>query len=171
MAFWDVFKNNEVSKTRDDQSSLYHILQSQFPDLSDENLIKTTCIAGLLARVAYVDFDLDEGEEVYMLKAITDFGTFSESESKIIVEIATSHIKELAGLENHLYVHSLKAILDKNARFSVVETLFALAASDGIVENVESEEIRIIVKGFELSDQHFLAARAKVADKLGVLKS
>jgi len=170
MAFWDVFKNNETSKTRDDHSSLYHILQTQFPEISEEDLIKVTCIAGLMARVAYVDFDLDIGEKDYMHKAITEFGKFSIDESKAIVEIATDHIKELAGLENHLYVHQLKGVLDKTARYRVIEALFALAASDGLVENIESEEIRIIVKGFDLSGQHFLAARAKVADKLAALK-
>ena len=91
-------------------------------------------------------------------------------EIQSIVEIAIGHIQDLAGLENHLYVHRLKEILDRDQRYAIVESLFALAASDGVVENIESEEIRIIVKGFDLSDQHFRVARAKVSDKIKALK-
>ena len=105
-----------------------------------------------------------------MEKALKEWTTFSDEEIKSIVEISIEHIKELAGLENHLYVYRLKEVLDRDTRFSVVESLFAIAASDGVVENVESEEIRIIVKGFDLSDKHFLVARAKVSDKLKALK-
>ena len=47
--------------------------------------------------------------------------------------------------------------------------LFVIAASDGNVAAIESEEIRVISKGLELTNQHFLAARAEVADFLKAL--
>jgi len=168
MAFWDLFNTNkeEIKK----HSSLHYELQEKFPDSSEEELIKLTCISGLLARVAYVDFHLDDNEKEHMNKALTQMTEFSAQEISGIVEIAITHIKELAGLENHKYIYSLKEVMDRSERYKVVEALFALAASDGVVENVESEEIRMIVKGFDLSDKHFLASRAKVSDKLKALR-
>lgn len=167
--FWDLFSNKKED-TGKQHSSLHYELQQRYPNASEEELIKLTCLAGLFARVAYVDFHLDENEKIHMQKALKEWTRFSDEEIKSIVEISINHIKELAGLENHLYVYRLKEVLDRDTRFSVVESLFAIAASDGVVENVESEEIRIIVKGFDLSDKHFLVARAKVSDKLKALK-
>lgn len=169
MGFWDLFSANKEAGKK--HSSLHYELQEKFPDCSEEQLIKLTCISGLLARVAYVDFNLEESEKEHMKQALTQMTDFSTQEITTIVDIAIYHIKELAGLENHKYVYSLKEVMDRSERYKVVEALFALAASDGVVENVESEEIRIIVKGFDLSDKHFIAARAKVSDKLKALKS
>jgi uncharacterized tellurite resistance protein B-like protein len=170
MGFWDLFSNKNDSSSENKHSSLHYELKEKFFSLEESELIKVTCIAGLLARVAYVDFRLDPEEETNMKFALKEMTTFSTEDIDSIVEISIKHIKELAGLENHKYVYSLKEILDKNARYEVVVALFYLAAADGVVENLESEEIRLIVKGLDLGDQHFLAARAKVSDKLGALK-
>lgn len=167
--FWDLF-NNKKDQSKNDHGQLHRTLQNKYPTLDENELIKITCIAGLFARVAYVDFHLDESEKEHMHYVLTQWTNFSDDEVSSIVDIAIENIKELAGLENHLYVHRLKEVLDRDSRYTIVESLFALAASDGVVENIESEEIRIIVKGFGLSDQHFLAARAKVSDKLKALK-
>ena len=169
MAIWDLFTDKN-SKSEEQQASLLNELKKYLPDSPEEQLIKVACVAGLLARVAYVDFNITEDESKHIHDVLSDWTDFPENQIEVITRVAIDHIKELAGLENHLYVRHLKPILDQSTRFKLIKALFALAASDGIVENIESEEIRIIVKGFDLSDQHFLAARATVADKLAALK-
>ena len=170
MGFWDLFSNRNDTKVVK-HSSLHYELQQSFGNLDENELIRITCIAGLLARVAYVDFKLDPSEKEHMHKALSEMTSFKADEIESIVEIAIKHIKELAGLENHKYVYALNDILDQSSRYDIVVALFYMAASDGVVENLESEEIRIIVKGLNLGDKHFLAARAKVSDKLGALRS
>lgn len=169
MSFWNLFNSNNA-EVKSDHSELYNELKNQFASLEEEQLIKVTCIAGLFARVAYVDFNVDEKEEAHMKEALQKMTEFSSEEISMIVSISINHIKALAGLDNHKLVYSLKEVMERSERYKVVEALFALAASDGVVENIESEEIRIIVKGLDLSDQHFLAARAKVSDKLKALR-
>ena len=51
-------------------------------------------------------------------------------------------------------------------RYSLLKALFSIAASDGQVEEKESEEIRIISKGLRLQHQDFISARASVLDKI-----
>lgn len=168
MGFWDLFKEDD--KNNKIQTGLFHELKTKLPNASENELIFTACISGLLARIAYVDFKVTDEEVNHIEAVLKEWTEFSNEMIEVIREVSIKHIKELAGLENHMYVHHLKPLIDKNERYKVVEALFALAASDGIVENIESEEIRIVVKGFDLSDQHFLAARATVAKKLGALK-
>ena len=91
-------------------------------------------------------------------------------DSAVLANMAITHIKDMAGLDNHLYVHPLREILSQDERYKVLQSLFLVAASDGNVDNLESEEIRIICKGLELSNQHFTVARAEVAKYIGALK-
>lgn len=168
MSFWKKFVDNGKD---DNLSSLQKELANSLSELSEEQQVEVTCIAGLLARVAYVDFELDPNELVEIKKILKQWTDYTDDLVELIANTAVKHIKDLAGLENHLYVYPLRDILDRDTRFKIVEALFAIAAADGNVENIESEEIRMINTGLELSNQHFIAARAKVIQKLGALKS
>tara|TARA_B100001971_G_scaffold215182_1_gene259232 strand:- start:178720 stop:179226 length:507 start_codon:yes stop_codon:yes gene_type:complete len=168
MSFWKKFVDNGKD---DNLSSLQKELANSLAELSEEQQVEVTCIAGLLARVAYVDFELDPNELVEIKKILKQWTDYTDDLVELIANTAVKHIKDLAGLENHLYVYPLRDILDRDTRFKIVEALFAIAAADGNVENIESEEIRMINTGLELSNQHFIAARAKVIQKLGALKS
>lgn len=169
MSIFNFFKSSnedEINK----YSKLHKSLEVEFPELSEKDLILTSCIAGLLARVAYVDFHLDVEEAKKIEDVLGQWGFGFNVNSSNVARIAINHIKEMAGLENHLYVYPLKEHLSHDDRYKVLQSLFLVAASDGSVDGVESEEIRLITKGLELSGQHFLAARAEVAKYLTALR-
>lgn len=168
MGFWDLFKNNKENESV--QTSLFYELKTNYSYFTEDELVKIACVSGLLARVAYVDFIITFDEKLQIENSLMSWTSIPLEQITAIAEIAINHIKELAGLENHMYVHHLKPFLTIQQRYELIETLFALAASDGVVENIESEEIRLINKGFDLSDQHFLSARATVFKKLAALK-
>ena len=170
MPFSNFFKNvTSNDKNVEQFSSLFRILQKEFPKVEEDQLLKASCVAGLFARVAYVDFNLDP-EELKKIEHLLNKWDLKGIEPKSVSDIAVNHIKEMAGLENHLYVKPLNQMMDKDERFNTVKALFLIAASDGNVESVESEEIRLITKGLELSHQHFVAARAEVLEFLNTLK-
>lgn len=167
MAFWEMFKKGTEDS---DQSQLYHELRDELPELEENELVKVACVSGLLARVAYVDFKLDPKELEHIDQVLKKWTQFDDKTIKLISQASLKHIKEFAGIENHLYARPLKEVLGENERFKLVEALFALAASDGSVEHLESEEIRLICRGLELSDQHYLGARAQVMEYLKALQ-
>ena len=88
----------------------------------------------------------------------------------IITKIAIKEVKELSGIETHLYAEPLIQKLTENERYLFLKSLFLVAASDYEVSNVESEEIRIISKSLNLEQKHFISARASVKEKLGAMK-
>ncbi len=167
MSLFSFFKEEEAVKK---YSSLHDELKQEYPELSEKELVVTGCVAGLLARVAYVDFSLDPKEIENMGKVLSRWNIHPEIHTELITEMAIRHIKEMAGLENHLYVLPLREFLNADEKYKLLESLFVIAASDGVVEGVESEEIRLVCKGLELSNQHFLAARAKVSEYISALK-
>lgn len=169
MNFLKFFGNNyNEHETR--YNDLFKELSKTFPDLEEKELVIASCISGLLARVAYVDFHLDPKEVEEMDNLIQGFDFNLNIDSAVLANMAITHIKDMAGLDNHLYVHPLREILSQDERYKVLQSLFLVAASDGNVDNLESEEIRIICKGLELSNQHFTVARAEVAKYIGALK-
>jgi uncharacterized tellurite resistance protein B-like protein len=169
MGFFDFFTNDDSQNIKK-YNDLYDKFSKEYPDIAEKELVLTSCIAGLLARVAYIDFSLHENEKTEIQKVISNWNFHSDLDSKVVARIAIEHIKEMAGLDNHLFYAPLKNYMTKEDRFEVLKSLFLVAASDGSVDGVESEEIKGICKGLELSTQHFLVARANVVEFLKALK-
>ena len=146
MKFWDVFKTKSGEENRQ-TSGLQQKIAGLLPGVNEDELIKCACVAGLLARVAYTDFDIHENEQKFIKSALMDWTNFNKDEVEAISRLAIEEIKDLAGLENHLYCHPLNELMDNDEKYGVIETLFAMAASDHAVSDSESEEIRVINKG------------------------
>ena len=168
MGFWDIFtsKNETTTHTSDIHKKISELL----PSTPENELIEVACIAGLLARVAYVDLNIHGGEVESMKKSLSTWTTLAKDEIEIIVSIAVDDIKGLAARENHKYSRILSESITESQRYELIKSLFALAASDGEVTNDESDEIRVISKGLRLSHKHFISARATVLDKLKALQ-
>ena len=169
MTFWDIFKNKNAAQPSR-LSQLHDKLAAQLPEAPEDELIEIACIAGLLARVAYVDFDIDTREVYSMKNILKEWTNLPEKDIDAIVHLAIDEIKDLAGLENHKYCHPLNDILNNDQKYDLLKALFAIAASDEEVEQVENEEIRIICRGLRLQHNYYVSARATVLEKLGVLK-
>ena len=169
MGLFDFLKQANQEQS-DKYTSLFKTIKANHPELTEDVIVKISSIAGLLARVAFVDFHLHDDEIKKIESILAEYDNQLKISSKELAQIAIEHVKEMAGLENYLYTASLREVLDRDERFDVLKLLFLVAASDGSVEDVETEEIRLITKGLELSHQHFVAARAEVVDFLRVLK-
>lgn len=168
MAFWDLFG---VSTQKESHlSGLYKKIQDLLPEASEDERIIVACISGLFARVIYIDFEVHKNEIAKMKLALEHWTKLDPKEIDAIVTISIDEIIELSGLENHKYCPPLVKILEKDQRYGLLESLFQIAASDGTVEEKESEEIRLITAGLHLENKHFISARASVLEFLGALR-
>lgn len=173
MGFWDFFKIDRSNAEKTGQySRLHDKIASHLPvDASEKDQVMMACIAGLLARVAYIDLKIECAEKSEMEKVLRQFTDFSDQIIKVAVETAADEIQDLVGGENHLYCSPLNELLDRDERYHILEALFAFAASNGVASAQESEEIRLISRSLLLEHRHFISARATVIEKLGALKS
>ncbi|MBL7665135.1 MAG: TerB family tellurite resistance protein [Bacteriovoracaceae bacterium] len=169
MGLVDLFKfGNESEKKK--FHSLYEKAKGYFPDCNEREIIISTCIAGLCARVAYVDMKIGQDEAEQLKKTLKDWTRLADKNIDYLGAMAIEQVKDFCGMENHLYSGPLNDILDKREKVELLVALFALSAADGAVSNYESEEIRLIAKSLRLNDQYYLAARATVLKKLQALK-
>ena len=78
-------------------------------------------------------------------------------------DIAVKNIVQLKGLQNHRYSKAINELMNQDERYKLLELLFAVAASDGNADQLESEEIRVVTKELKLEHQHYISARASGA--------
>ena len=171
MTFWKFLEKNI---TKDDSSrigSLETKLKIAFPDKDDLKLAEITCLAGLLARVAFVDLKIESSEKSNITESLKKWLNIEQDMAVQITNITCQETELLAGTENHLYTQFLKENIDQKNRYKILEMLFGVAASDGNADNAESEEIRVITKGLGLEHKHFVSARITVKEYLGSLKA
>lgn len=171
MKFFDLFHHKNDQNRENNYGRLYDKLSRVFGNTNELEMLKCACVAGLLARVAYVDFKIDPKEKLFINSALKGWTNFSEKEIEIISQIAIDEIKDLAGLENHKYCHYLNEILDNDEKYDLIETLFAIAGSDETVNVNEIEEIRSINNCLRLEHKHFISAQATVLKKIESLKN
>ena len=167
MNFWKKFASSEKDSFL---ISLHEKLHKLFPDAGEEKLVRLACVSGLMARVAYVDFEIHTEEERVMKEALDKWTDLIEDERSAVAKIAIEEIKDLAGMEDHLYTRELVNLTSSQERYEFLEVLFQIAASDGGVESKEEEEIRQISTGLKLGHKHFISARAQVLEYLNNLK-
>lgn len=170
MGIWETFFG-KAQVSDEFGNRLHKKISSLIPNENEQQQLNIACIAGLLASVAFVDFEIAPGEKESIIDALNNWSELSQEDSTTIATLAIEEIKDLSGLENHLYCYPLCENLSKDERYQLLKTLFAVAASDGGVEHRETEEIRQITTSLLLEHKHFISARASVLDKLDILKN
>ena len=154
-----------------DLSSIHQRLEQQLPQLSSEDHVCLACLAGLLARVAFVDLKITDQELDSMVEALKHHTPYPHEVALKVAHIAQEEIKELVDHEHHLYVRPLNTIYNAQQKAHVLQLLFQVAAADGRVENLESEEIRRIAKELQLSHQQFVQAKLTVREQIAALRT
>lgn len=128
--------------------------------IPEKELRKLSLAGGLMARVAYVDREVNEGEFDSMVAAIQKHWGLSDVEAALVAEVAVSEIsKELD------YYRLSRGFFEKTTeqeRVHFLDALFMVANGDGYVSNLETEEIRTISKVLKLTHKQFIDAKLKI---------
>lgn len=128
--------------------------------IPEKELRKLSLAGGLMARVAYVDREVNEDEFDSMVAAIQKHWGLSDVEAALVAEVAVSEIsKELD------YYRLSRGFFEKTTeqeRVHFLDALFMVANGDGYVSNLETEEIRTISKVLKLTHKQFIDAKLKI---------
>ncbi len=165
--FLDFFK---VQEEKVFINELHEKFKEYFKDETEENLILYSCLTGLLARVAYVDFQISTEEKDHIIDSISHWTGINAQKAEVLANVAQEEMTKLSGLDTRKYCTPLVEYFDIDKRFEIIEILFSLAASDGEVTNDESNEISYIAKALNLENKYFISARAQVKEYLASLK-
>ncbi len=124
-----------------------------------EKLKELTLCAAFLARVGYVDEEFLPQEEEFIQRLLRDIWHLSPPLAEAVCGVAME--TAIRGLDLFRLVQEAKATLSLAKRKILIEALFALALAEGKINAKETEEIRKIAYGLELTHREFINAKLK----------
>ena len=133
-------------------------------EVPEVELRRMSLAGGLMARVATVDGDVQDGERDTMIQAMRRYWQLPELQAALVAEIAFSELAK--GMDYYRLSREFFKLTTPDERERFLDVLFAVAAGDGGVSYQETEEIRAIANVQKLTHKQFIDAKLKVpADK------
>jgi uncharacterized tellurite resistance protein B-like protein len=129
-------------------------------DIPEKELRRLSLAGGLMARVAYVDHEVQEGEFDTMVSAIKNNWQLSDIEAALVAESAVSTVTQ--GLDYYRLSRRFFESTTEAERVRFMDALFAVADADGRVSYEEIEEIRTIATVLKLTHRQFIDAKLKI---------
>lgn len=151
------------------RNRVYYALARHLPDhdvtleLSEAEQRKLGLAGALLARVAHVDGRLTDAEFQALCGTIQAHWSLGETEAAFVAEVALESIDDAVDIT---YIrHELARTATVDERRQILTALFALAAADGEISQVEHEEIRQMARGLNLAHPDFIDAKLRALGK------
>jgi len=128
--------------------------------LSETELSRLGLAGGLMARVANVDRQITEAELEAMASLIEQYWGMSHETAVFVADVAVSALDVNYDYYRMTREFSTSTTPEERRRFLVA--LFHIAAADGEISFDETEEIRQIATGINLSHPDFINAKLQV---------
>ncbi len=126
--------------------------------------------AYVLTRVAHADYEVSEDEVREMERLVRELSDLGESQAALVVQIAKTQAVTLGATENYVVTRQFREVSTREQRLSLLRCLFAVAAADESISEVENTAITLIATELGLTQPEVVAARSVYRDKLAVLK-
>jgi uncharacterized tellurite resistance protein B-like protein len=141
-------------------------IAAELERLEPEKAKYLAAFAYVLARVAHADLEIDDDETDAMEAAVRRLASLSKAEAALAVEIAKSQARLLGGTENYRVTREFRRISTRDQRAELLQCLYAVAAADGTISNVESAEIGAIADELGFTRAESNALRSQYRDAL-----
>jgi uncharacterized tellurite resistance protein B-like protein len=129
-------------------------------DMPEAEVRKLSLAGGLMARVAYVDREVNDSEFEAMLAALEDNWDISKEAATLVAEVAVDEISK--DLDYYRLTRQFFERTTEIERVRFLDVLFAVADADGRVSFEEIEEIRTISKMLKLTHKQLIDAKLKI---------
>jgi uncharacterized tellurite resistance protein B-like protein len=135
------------------------------PKLSDADIRKLSLAGGMMALVARTNPQLAEQEQAAMLTTLHETWHLNDDQAAFLVDVAVS--QQPADLDGYRLADGFAAVSNYDERAQLVDSLFAIAAADGALNNDEIETIRTLANTMVVTHERFIEAKLKVTGSVG----
>ena len=152
------------------KNKIYYHVSQRLPQadaaahIPDSELRRLSLAGGLLARVAYVDREVTDGEYQTIVNVLQSVWGISLAAASVVAEVAVSDIGK--DLDYYRLSRQFFESTSEDERVRFLDALFAVTTGDGHATDEEIEEIRAIAMGLLLSHDQFIEAKLKVPREL-----
>jgi uncharacterized tellurite resistance protein B-like protein len=131
-------------------------------DLTDKEMRKLGLAGGLMARIAKVDETVSEGEFEAMVDTIATTWQVDHEAAVFVANVAVSSLDVTYDYYRMTREFATSTTLEERQRFLVA--LFQIAGADGAVSFDETEEIRLVALGINVSHEDFINAKLQAKE-------
>jgi uncharacterized tellurite resistance protein B-like protein len=126
--------------------------------------------AYILSRVAGADLKISPAETRAMERIVMEHAGLPEEQAIMVVQMARHQNLLFGGTENFLVTREFNKIATREQKLALLDCLYAVAAAEGLVSNVEDNEIRQIASELRLEHSDFIAVRLRYRDQISLLR-
>lgn len=154
--YFDDFIKNKVFY------SLCQRLQIDSSDLKipEDELRTLSLVGGLMAKIAYVDKEVTDTELEGITKAIQEIWEVSAQLAAFVTEVAVTAMDDT--YDTFRMMRELMESTSERERRKFLDVLFAVANADGQISYDETEEIRKISRGINLTHKDFIDSKLRI---------
>ena len=128
-------------------------------DLSDEQMRKLGLAGGLMARIAKVDEIVSESELEAMVQIIADSWDLDHDTAVFVANVAVSSLD--VTYDYYRMTREFATSTNLQERQNLLVALFLIAGADEGISFDETEEIRLVQRGINVSHQDFIDAKLR----------
>ncbi len=146
-------------------------LVAELNAMPQDRAVWLASFAYVLTRVAASDLDVDQRETLEMEKIVQQWGSLTEAQAILVVQIAETQSSLVGGTDDYLVTRRFRDVSSWEERTQLLHCLFAVASAGGdTISAQESHEIREISDelGFTLPELN--EVRRQYADRLAALQ-
>ena len=126
-------------------------------EIPDEELRLLSLAGGLMAKIAQIDRVVTEEEFKSIAQSIRDNWKISNEAATFVSEVAVSAVD--VTYDSFRMMRELVGLTTEDQRRRFLTALFAVANADGDISFDETEEIRLVAKGINLTHRDFIDAK------------
>lgn len=134
-------------------------------DLPNAEMRKLGLAGGLMARIAQVDRTVTDDEKMVMVNVIERHWELSPEAAIFVANVAVSSLDANYDYYRMTREFATTTTLEERQRFLVA--LFVIAGADGDVSFEETEEIRLVSRGINVTHQDFINAKLEAKSAQG----
>jgi uncharacterized tellurite resistance protein B-like protein len=146
-------------------------LQDELSQRGADRLEYLAAFAGLLARVAGVEGGISAEETAAIAARLRAAGNLSEVDAALIAEILRHARDDVAAVQAHELTRAINAGATPDEKQALLDCLYAVAAADHLVSDVEEQEIRRVADAVLVPHRVLMEIRARYRDRLEVLQN
>jgi uncharacterized tellurite resistance protein B-like protein len=145
-------------------------LQDQLRRLGPERLEYLAGFAGQLARVAQVDEGISAAEAKQIGAQLCEHAHLSADEARVVVDLLRHEFEVLRSVQPYVLNRAVNAHATPAEKQTLVDCLYAVAAADHLVADVEEQEIRRIATALLVPHSVLMDIRGRYRDRIEVLQ-
>lgn len=154
-------RNDPTTRT---ESATVRAILSQLEALDEPTARFIAAFAYVLARVAAADLEIDKEEEAAMERILLGLDAIEDEHVSLVLAIAREQARDHGGTEDYLATREFRNLSDRDGRIRLLRALLEVAAADGHVSEIESQEIVRIAGELDFDQDELKALRRDLRD-------